>query len=324
VVVLVREWLSVFALALAVTVFAACGTAGEEGEPSTPTPAVAGDRVTPTPAVAGAVDAATPVPTPSPQRTPVPPCPGGPEASLELMDEVEARALEAMAGYNGSWGLALIDLDCETSMAINGDWAEYAASSSKIVVVIAVLRAVEDGRLDYESIRPQVEGVMHHSWDADATHLNYLVSPQEIQEVLDMAGMSDASEFPYVWNYAIMTAPDLARVWEALLRGELLGEEWTERLLDLASQAEVPPSNETFPAEFDEPGYQFGQKAGYYVTGGLPYYLVGAGYVRPEEPGERLGYVMVFTVYSLNPDLDEPQRRAVFPILMDYVRAASQ
>jgi hypothetical protein len=55
------------------------------------------------------------------------------------------------------------------------------------------------------------------------------------------------------------------------------------------------------------------------VSDGVPYFLLGAGFLRPSN-GEHAGVVMVLMARTTNPDLGDPQRRAVFPLLFEYVR----
>jgi CubicO group peptidase (beta-lactamase class C family) len=246
------------------------------------------------------------------------PCPRGPEDARARLEGVEQRVLAAMDGYPGKWGLAFIDIDCGAELVINPEHVDYVASAGKILVVIAAMRAVEAGRLEWDALERHVRLILIHSSDELATELNAMVTPREIREVLELSGVSPRTSYPHSWHTAVMPAPDLARVWQALLTGRLLSEHSTALVLGLASQAEIPERLDTFPAELDVEGYQYGQKAGYYVTGGRPYYLVGAGYLKPEDR-RRQGFVAVLTIVSMTNDLREPQRRAVFPILLEYV-----
>lgn len=249
-------------------------------------------------------------------------CRGLGEAELQgRVDRLGADVEEAMAGYDGEWSFGLVDLDCDVELAVNEQWVAYPASAGKIVPVIAALRAVEDGDLAIEDIEEELLGVMEHSWDADADVINALVTPEQVREVLELAEVSDATDFEHRWGRADMPALDLARVWAALLDGRLL-EERAEYLLDLAEGPQIPPGLDTFPVDPQMPGWQLGQKAGYWVSSGTPYMLLGAGYLRPEPGSEaaadQQGIVVVLHVRSQDPDLHEPQRRSVFPLVREY------
>jgi hypothetical protein len=161
---------------------------------------------------------------------------------------------------------------------------------------------------------------MTYSWDELADALTGQVSAAAVQEVLTLAGVSERSRFTHDWRRAYMTPMDLALVWEALVEGRLLGETLTRELLELAETPEIPASLETFPAALALPGYRFGQKAGYYVSDGLPYFLVGAGYLVASDPaGPR--FTMVLMIESRRADLNDPQRRSVLSLVVGYVLA---
>lgn len=248
-------------------------------------------------------------------------CTIGVARSNALLLELEADIHAAMDGYEGTWSAALIDLGCETELHVNPDYTQYVASSSKIVVVIAVLRAIEQERITFEDVSEMIDEVMWHSADWAADALNDLLEPEEILEVLDHSGVSAQTSFPYHWRAAIMPALDLARVWAALLDGRLLDPDYTRYLLEQASRADIPAGLETFPLAGEVEGYAYGQKAGYYVSDGVPFFLVGAGYVRAEGSGHP-GFAVVWIGRTTNGDLLDPQRRAVFPLMLDYIDAS--
>jgi hypothetical protein len=280
------------------------------------TAAPVGVTASPSPARPPATPTATPQPSPSPTPGNVA-CPDGRSDSIARLDDLEEAVTEAMAGYPGTWGFAVRDLGCDTALAVNPGYAQYPASAGKIVTVIATLREVEAGRLDLEAVWGQVTGIMTYSWDLSADVLTRQLTPAAVQSVLADAGVSDKARFLHSWRRAYMSPMDLAIVWEALVQGELLSEEMTERLLDLAAGAVIPASLDTFPAELDLPGYQYGQKAGYYVSDGVPYFLVGAGYlISTRADGPR--YTMVLMTRSTERDLSHPQRREVFDLLLAY------
>jgi hypothetical protein len=236
---------------------------------------------------------------------------------MARLDDLEQAVTDAMAGYAGTWGFAVRDLGCDTELAVNPDYAQYPASAGKIVTVIATLREVEAGRIDLEAVWGQIAGIMTYSWDLSADVLTRQLTPAAVQSVLADAGVSEKARFQHSWRRAYMSPMDLAIVWEALVQGELLSEEMTERLLDLAGGAVIPASLDTFPAEIDLPGYEYGQKAGYYVSDGVPYFLVGAGFLVSTDPdGPR--YTMVLMTRSTERDLNHPQRREVFGLLLAY------
>lgn len=249
------------------------------------------------------------------------PCPAGQRASEDRLAALERGLIEVMDGYDGTWGAALIDLACGTSMAVHPDYSQYPASAGKIVVVIAVLRAVDAGLLDFREVEQLIDEVMRYSADFAADALNELLTPEQVQRVLGDAGVSGQTAFEHSWTQASMSAQDLARVWAALLDGRLLAPTWTEYLLARSAEADVPAGFETFPLEIGVEGYDYGQKAGYYISDGVPYFLAGAGYVRPAGGELSPGYALAWLGRTMNPDLYDPQRRQVFPLMLDYIQA---
>ncbi|HET7738164.1 MAG TPA: serine hydrolase [Tepidiformaceae bacterium] len=247
-------------------------------------------------------------------------CAIGLPASLDALATLEANLLAAMDGYDGTWSAAVIDLGCGTELAVNPDYTQYTASAAKIVVIVAVLRAVEQGRLDMPDVAPLIEEVMWHSSDWAADALNELIEPEEVAEVLSVAEVSEATAYPYWWNGASMPAIDLARVWAALLDGSLLGHDLAAYLLDRASEADIPDGLETFPPPAEIPQLDYGQKAGYYVSDGIPYFFVGAGFLRPEDHSHP-GFAITWIGTTMNEDFLDAQRRSVFPIMLGYVES---
>lgn len=319
--------------------------------------AVAPPTETPPPApTPTASPAPTPAGTPEPTATPgaLPErCRDGEEQLAERLEHLDAEIEAAMAGYPGDWGFGMIDLDCGVELTVRGDYVQYTASAGKIVPVIAALRAVDPGTfaasipadppplncgvhgplgaagepVDFARLEEALRLVMVHSCDHEANLINDLVTPEQIAEVLELADVSEQTRFEYRWNQAFMPAIDLARVWAALLEGRLLDGEMTEYLLALSSSAVIPQGLDTFPADPGIPGWQLGQKAGYCIVCD-PYTLVGlgAGYLRPEDGGEvsaragdHLGVAVVLMVRTTTLSVADPQRREVFPHVVDYV-----
>jgi hypothetical protein len=222
-----------------------------------------------------------------------------------------------MEGMSG-WGLSLVDLDCEVSLDVMPGHGQYTASSGKIIVVTTVLRAVQDGLLDFEAFRPHIEIVMSLSLDIDADLLNDLVTPEQIAETLERAGVSDASRFEHSWRWAHMTAPDMARFWVSLVRGRQLDEALTAYVLDLATRPILGEAFWPFPADFGVEGYTYGQKAGYWTSPVPIGYRVSAGYMRPAD-GSGEGYVFAFLIRVEGEDWANNWRRPIFPIVLDFL-----
>ena len=275
-------------------------------------PATPGGDATPTPA--------EPTPTPTPD-------PAGAFHGLEcderepLRQQLAADVEAALEGYNGDWGFALYDLRCDAMATANADHVQYAASSSKILSAIAVLRGVEAGDIALEAVEPHLHEVFTWSSDADANALETFLEPGALLAVMEDAGVSEASHMEAgieAWNYTFMTAPDMARVWAALVRGELLGEEMTAYLLEKTTLADIPEGLETFPGgDFDWPGFDYGQKAGYYVIDGVPLHWVGAGWI--DEAGTPEQFIPVILLWSMNPEFLDPQRRDVWPLIIEHI-----
>ena len=225
-----------------------------------------------------------------------------------------------MEGLTGGWGLTLVDLDCDTTILVRPEHGQYPASAGKIVVVMTVLHAVQEGLLEFEAIRPHVEIVLSHSLDKDSDLLNDLVTPEQIAAVLQRAGVSGASAFEHSWRFAHLTAPDMARIWVSLVRGQQLDEERTVYLLDLATRPILGDAFWPFPVDFGLEGYVYGQKAGYWTSPRPTGYRVSAGYVWPED-GSSEGYVFAFLIRVQDEDWANDWRRPVFPLVRDFMVA---
>ncbi len=231
-----------------------------------------------------------------------------------------------MTDYEGVWGMALIDLDCASSITVRPDHAQYPASAGKIVLVVAALRAVQDGLLEFSEVEEHIDLVLWHSLDKNTDAIAELVTPEQVAEVVERAGLSEQSRVPWQWRFAWFTPHDLALVWASIVRGEQLEEEWTTYLLHRASEVVLPVGYETFPAEFGAEGYQYGQKAGYWLPEDEPARLVSAGYARPlpgEGASESAGFTFAFLVKTWAEELDfsDPQRGLVFPLVRDFMVA---
>ena len=223
-----------------------------------------------------------------------------------------------MEGYTGGWGVALVDLDCEATFLVNPEHSQYPASAGKIVVVIAALRAAQDGLLEFEGeLQGDIEVVLSLSLDAHADRINGKVTTEQIAAVLERAGVSEASEFEHSWRYAHFTPDDLARVWISLVRGEQLNEELTAYVLDLATRPVLGAFAWPFPPDFGIEGYVFGQKAGFWTSEVPVAYRVSAGYLRPAD-GSSEGHVFAFMVRAVWEDLRGNWQRPVFPLVRDF------
>lgn len=236
----------------------------------------------------------------------------------ERLTQAVERALE---GYDGTYGFALYDLECERIFAINREYQQYPASASKIISIVAVMRAVDERRVDFEDVDPIIREVFLSSSDSHADLLDTYVSGEELSETLALAGVSDLSSIRDEWRYTNMTAPDMALFWAAIVRGQLMSGESTEYVLELAGTPDIPPALETFPGgSFEREGYQWGQKAGYYVSDGIPYFLVGAGFLRPTDRSWD-GIVPVVFLRTTVVEFNDPQRRLVWPLVLEYLDA---
>ena len=276
----------------------------------------------------------TPSPTPSPTftptptaaPTPTPPPTPTPDPRLARCERLEDRGAalredveEAMSGYVGGWGLALIDLDCDETILVNPEHSQYPASAGKIVIVITALRAVQDGELAFEGeVQGDIEIILSKSLDAHSDRLNGKVTTEQIAAVLERAGVSEASEYEHSWRYAHLSPHDLARIWVSLVRGEQLDEERTAYLLDLATRPELGPAFWPFPPEWGVEGYVYGQKAGYWTSPTPIGYRVSAGYARPADASSE-GYVFAFLIRAVWQDLVGDWQRPVFPLVRDFI-----
>ena len=230
-----------------------------------------------------------------------------------------------MADYEGVWGLALIDLDCDSAIIVRTDHSQYPASAGKIVILTAALRAVQDGLIEFVAIEENLELVLHHSLDKQTDEIADLVTPEQVAEVMAHAGVSWRSYLEWSWREAWFTPHDLALFWASIVQGEQLDEDWTAHILQLASEVVLPEGKEVFPEDWGVDGYRYGQKAGYWVReedeeGEVDEdsdHLASAGYVVPE--GASAGFTFAFLIETWEEDILEPKRRAVFPLVRDFV-----
>lgn len=281
-----------------------------------------------------ALSSPDPTPTPLPTLTPTPTPTIPPDASpteetvtaptcdqrIALADKLTTDVTAAMEGYDGTWAFAIYDPKCGHLAETDPEYTQYSASAGKIVSIIGALRAVEDGRAQLSDIENALELVLTHSWDNEADYLETFTGQEDYDDILEIAGTRSA-RFNGTWHKADMGPADMARIWKALISGELLSPEHTELIMTLAAGAIIPEEYRTFPdGSFSPAGFRYGQKAGYYVSDGVPYYLVGAGYILHEPTGEM--FFPAFMAVSENEDLLDPQRRLVFPLVFDYVLAA--
>ena len=302
----------------------AADTATPSPPPATPAPtAAATPTATPTstPAV---TPTATPAASPDPARaTPAAGPDNGRPARCATVAGRGARLIEsveeAMTDYEGVWGLALIDLDCGSSVVVRPRHSQYPASAGKVVILTAALRAVQDGLLEFELIEEAVELVLHYSLDKQTDEIAELITPEQVAEVMVRAGVT-SSYLEWHWRKAWFTPHDLARVWASIVRGEQLDERWTAHLLRLASEVVLPEGKEAFPADFGVEGYRYGQKAGYWTPEEESDIFVSAGYVVPED-GASTGFTFAFLIETWEEDIFEPKRRAVFPLVRDFMVA---
>lgn len=261
-------------------------------------------------------------PTPQPTATPteVVSTPETCEQRVTMADALAANIVTAMDGYDGTWAFAMYDPRCGHMAETDPDYTQYSASAGKIVSIIAALRAVENGSLEAWEIADPIEAVLTNSWDNEADYLDTLVTQEDFDAVLEIAG-TESSRFVDTWRRANMSPADMARVWAALLAGDYLSETNTNLVVNLAAGAIIPEEYRTFPdGSFSTAGLLYGQKAGYYVSDGIPYFFVGAGYIVHEASGE--AFFPAFMSVTENEELFDPQRRLVFPMVVDFVLAA--
>ena len=320
--------------------FAMVQTLDEEAPPEraaivatvTPTPTAAATAppratatVAPTPASAAA-SSPTPTPSPSPTATATP----TPEARSPRCESTPGRAAsliaaveDVMGGYPGTWGLAILDLACGSEVVVRPGYAQYPASAGKIVLLLAALRAVQDGTLDFAEVAEDVARVLRHSLDENTDAVAERVTPEQVAAVLERAGVSANSWLEWSWRDALFTPHDLARVWASILRGEQLDERWTDWLLELSAGAVLPEGYETFPVDFGLDGLESGQKAGYWIGEGHHDHFAAAGYVRAAGSREG-GFAYAFLLQTTLEDVFDPQRRLAFPLVREFVAAEAR
>ncbi len=295
----------------------------------TATPTATPPPVTPSPTTTPSLSPSpTPTPTTTPTATPTVAAAapetedGRPWRCATVADRAAGLIVaveEAMDGYEGLWGLALVDLDCDSPVIVRPQHSQYPASAGKIVILVAALRAVQDGLLEFAAIEEHVPLVLRYSLDKNTDEVAALLTPQQVDEVMARAGVSWRSSIREgLWRRAWFAPHDLALVWASIMRGEQLNEEWTAYLLQLASEAILPDGLETFPADFGMEGYRYGQKAGYYAPEDETSFFASAGYIQPGD-GAGEGFAFAFLLETWEEDMYEPKRRSVFPLVRDFV-----
>ena len=84
------------------------------------------------------------MPPPTPTPVPVRLCSSDRPAYDARVAQLEADIASAMQDFEGTWGFALYDLDCDTWAGVDADYFEYTASTGKLPFIIAGLRAVQE------------------------------------------------------------------------------------------------------------------------------------------------------------------------------------
>ncbi len=262
----------------------------------------------------------TALPTPEPTLTPSPvptPDPLGCADRITLASQMAADVEEALRGYEAGWGFAFIDVSCNNVTALNPDYSQYAASSGKIISMIAALRAVERGDVPLEAIEDDLTLITTLSLDSASDDIETYLQPGDLNAVLEDAGTVSA-RIDGTWHQTNFSATDMARIWAALVEGRLLGPDMTAYLLELVQHPDIPNGFDTFPGkQFKLQDFEWGQKAGYYVSDGVPYFFVGAGYLHYLPTDDY--FIPVLIIKTEIEDLLDPQRYTVFPIVVDYV-----
>ena len=171
--------------------------------------------------------------------------------------------------------------------------------------------------------------MMRKSLDINSDTLNNLITPTQVQEIIADANLSSLTRFFHSWRETAMTASDLALIWESLISGRLLDETLTGYLMDLTTQAIIPEAFATFPIEKIE-GFNYGQKAGYWINDEGDERLIGAGYLI-EQSNSKRAYTVVFMTQGDEPDdlwdrsrLVTSPRHKVWPLILEFVTEQAQ
>jgi len=180
-----------------------------------------------------------------------------------------------------------------------------------------------------EEIQEDLEIMMRKSMDINSDALNDLVTPVQVQEIIQKANLSSLTRFFHSWRETAMTAHDLALIWESLVSGKLLNKTLTAYLMDLTTQAIIPEAFMTFPSGKIE-GFEYGQKAGYWINAEGDERLIGSGYLI-EQGHENKAYSIVFMTQGDEADdlwdrskLAASPRHGVWPLILEFVTGQVQ
>ncbi len=171
--------------------------------------------------------------------------------------------------------------------------------------------------------------MMRKSMDINSDALNNLITPTQVQEIVRKANLSPLTRFFHSWRETAMTAHDLALIWESLISGRLLNKTLTDYLMDLTTQAIIPEAFVTFPNGKIE-GFDYGQKAGYWINAEGDERLIGAGYLL-EQGNLNKGYSVVFMTQGDEADdlwdrsrLAISPRHRVWPLILEFITGQVQ
>ncbi len=186
-----------------------------------------------------------------------------------------------IASYKGEVSFALIDLKSGKSIGVKADESFYPASSIKILLLISVLRDVQNGKYSLASVEPTILNMMTVSSNYAA---NALISKTGFDNTSQTT--SDAGLYNTVFIHGFsdgntnvprarigsnsMSVGDAALLWQKIYQKDLLNDEMTKKALEYAKLPNVKLIYSDKEASvYHKPGYIGTLDAETYIDSGV-------------------------------------------------------
>lgn len=208
-----------------------------------------------------------------------------PPAQVEIplsrtWEELAVNLQKEIDNFPGVAAFSFVDLESEKGISINGEMSFYPFSAVKCLILVSVLKDVQDGLYPLDDVESTINSMMTYSDNTAADELIEQTGIEKIHDLVPALGMENSGFFngfeldgPYLgYGFNYSTTSDLALFWTKLYRGEILSPEFTSLALSFAQMPEVRIIYAGQEA-------QVSHKPGYYYDN----YLLDAGVVSTEK-----------------------------------------